>query len=127
MLNIFWQFLAFSMIGATILRLAVATSLLILGYKTFKAAKTLKKHTGGQTFPKVIGTIEFISGLFILIGLWTQVFALIASVTAIILFLIRRHYAATAIESRQFYLLLSLASLSILFFGAGIFAIDVPI
>lgn len=127
MLSTFWQLLAVPMIGSTILRLTIAIIAIVLGYRTFKAAKILASHTGKHKLPFAVGVVEIICGVFLLFGFLTQVFALILCLTSLSLFFTRRHYAATAIESRMFYVLLALSSLTILFYGAGIIAIDLPL
>jgi uncharacterized membrane protein YphA (DoxX/SURF4 family) len=128
MLSMFPTLLAYPMIGATILRIAVAIAVLILGRKTLLAAKSLQKSgVGTQSIAKAVSIVEILIGLFILIGLWTQVAALLLALLSGILYFTRTRHSAFAIESSLLYIFLALSSLSILFFGAGIIAIDLSL
>lgn len=127
MLSTFSSLLAFSIIGTTILRITLGIVLLILAWRTLKAAKTLSKHTGTQIFPIAIGMVETVISIFFLIGFYTQIIAITSFVLFIFLALTRRHFASTAIESRLFYSLLALVSITLIFLGPGLFAIDLPL
>lgn len=120
--------LAYPMIGATILRIAIAIAVLMLGRRTLLAAKSLQKSgVGTQNVAKIIAIVEILIGLFFFIGLWTQVAALLLALLSGMLYFTRTRHSAFAIESGLLYLFLAFCSLSILFFGAGIFAFDLSL
>ena len=78
-------------------------------------------------FTILLGTVEIIGGLLVLFGAYTQLAALVLAVISISEMLVE--YEEESILKRDFifYLMLSAICVSLLFTGAGLFAIDIPI
>ena len=76
---------------------------------------------------KILGVLEIISGAMILVGLYTQIVAL---VLALLIFIeLYAEYKESSLVKRDivFYILIFAISLSLLFTGAGAFSLDLPL
>ncbi|MEK7227641.1 MAG: DoxX family protein [Patescibacteria group bacterium] len=134
MLNPFPDLLTYSMFGPLILRLVVGFIFLDLGLLKFREEKkrwiasfeTLGLRPADLLVP-FYGLLQIAGGILFIIGLWTQVAAL-----AFVLFTGMELYIewdARDILKRDivFYLLVFVVSLSLLFTGAGAYALDIPL
>jgi len=135
MLTLFPELLTFGILASFILRLVVGFYFLNEGFTNLgterrKACSTLLKLEWGflgSISVWMFGILEVFVGLSLVFGLFTQVGAIIALIIALKLFVIRERYPMIAQESNMFYVLLIAISLSLLFSGAGAFAIDLPL
>jgi len=134
MLNIFPDLLTYKMYAPFILRVVVGVIFLELGYLKLgkeKAAWKMFFETihlkPAHLFVSLFATIEIVFGSFLIFGYFTQIAAL---VMAIVLF------AEAYIEMRDgtlikrdiiFYTLLLVICVSLLFSGAGKYAMDIPL
>lgn len=107
-----------SLIAHAILRVGIGLILLSQSVGHLKASK----HS---TLLRTCGAIELLLGVFLTIGLFTQVAALITALFAITALLMRKRLAPY-LSSPAFFLLLVAASLSLVITGAGALAIDMP-
>jgi uncharacterized membrane protein YphA (DoxX/SURF4 family) len=124
----------YSLLGPFILRLVVGLIFIDLGFLKFRAEKerwlssfeTLGLHPVDFFLP-VYALVQIVGGFLLLIGLWTQIAALIFVVfTGIELYV---EWRAGDILKRDivFYILIFAISLSLLLTGAGAYAIDIPL
>ena len=72
-------------------------------------------------------TLEFIAGILLTLGLFTQIGALIALIYTIDFLVLYTYIKHPLGPSRQLLLLLFCAALSLFITGPGIFAFDLPI
>lgn len=134
MLNTFPTLLAYSLFAPMILRISLGIILIGIGITSiFEKRELFKAYFISQKFPYanivvwIFGIAEIISGVFLIIGLSTQIVAIIA------VFLLLNIYSFESRDDRLLpytpstYLILSIVALSLLFSGAGFFAIDLPL
>jgi len=125
------QFLA--LLAYFILRVFVGGILLHLGWKHLQHRDTLMVKKAFATLKNTallgifLGATEIVLGTLFILGLYTQIAALLTMVTAVKLIVFSGKFNAKYQQSRSFALLLFAASLSLFITGAGAFAFDLPI
>jgi len=132
MLNVFpIQFLA--PLAYFILRIGVGFILIKLGVQHVQNRHTLATHFSSTPFSSSIyiilflGLLEFSVGALFILGLYTQIAALITIALSIKMIRISKHLVTPLIPPRIFWFLLIYVSFSLFITGAGAFAIDLPI
>jgi len=132
MLNLFpIQFLA--PLAYTLLRLCAGALLIRIGVRRIKNRSQKKASLETKNLSTtpfvfiVIGLIEIVSGALFILGLYTQLAALLVLLISGMQVLFPRALWNPGIPSRIFYLLLFFVSLSLFITGAGILAFDLPI
>ena len=120
MLSVFPYFLTYSAIGTFLIRIILG---LVLLHWTYVAWKKSSKTAG----TKGLSLIEGIVGLLLIIGLWTQVAALIAIVDLIIRVGHKISKKAFLTDGVNYYLILLVLAISLFFTGAGFWAFDYPL
>ena len=134
MLNSFPDLLTYSLIAPFLLRLIVGFVFIDLGVLLFKkeserwilSFKTLRiPHP--EIAAKVLSVIQIAGGVMLILGFYTQVATLILGIISFIE--VYLEYKDPSILKRNivFYLLIFTILLSLLFSGAGAFAIDLPL
>lgn len=134
MLNTFPDLLTYSLLAPLILRLVAGFIFINLGFLAFKnekdrwlASLSALKIPGPKIALKILGSIEIIGGAMLILGFYTQITALILALLT---------FAETYIEYKEpeflkrnlvFYVMLLSILLSLLFSGAGAFALDLPL
>jgi uncharacterized membrane protein YphA (DoxX/SURF4 family) len=136
MLSIFPDLLPFGGFAPMIIRLVVGGVILFFGALTVSSKRkiSLKKLTENN-YPApnfmvwALGLIKIIVGLFLIAGFITQISAIIAAYFFLNLAIIESKDEKTKIfnQSTLTYTLLIATSLSLLFSGAGFFAMDLPL
>ena len=134
MLNTFPNLLTFSLLAPVILRVVLGLIFINLGYVELTSEKKrwvaffetvhLKPAT---IFVILMGLIEIIGGFFLIAGFLTQITALIFSIITFGEFYAEYREETLLKRDLIFYLLIFAISLSLLFSGAGLFAIDLPL
>jgi uncharacterized membrane protein YphA (DoxX/SURF4 family) len=74
-----------------------------------------------------LALFEIVVGLLLIIGLFTQVAALVGAIIALKLPFLKRMNLSLARESGSYYALLFVICISLVVTGAGAFAIDLPL
>ncbi len=134
MLNPFPDLLVYSLLAPFILRIVAGVIFIDLGVLAFKKEKfgwintlSVLRIPNPKVALKVLGAVEVVAGIMLLVGLYTQVAALVLALLT---------FAETYVEYREpailkrtliFYILLLAITLSLLLSGAGAFAIDIPL
>jgi uncharacterized membrane protein YphA (DoxX/SURF4 family) len=133
-LNTFPDLLTFSTLSPFILRVVLGLIIINLGYLKLTKEKvawqelfeTINVHPA-KVFVKVLAFIEIIGGLMLVAGSYTQLTSIVFS----ILFFCEAvlEYRESNLEKRNltFYILMFTISLSLIFLGAGAFAVDLPL
>jgi len=131
MFNLFPDLLSYSLIAPFLLRVVVGFILFKFGWNTVTNKRpevynftTSNKNT--LILTKFLGLIHLILGLLFIIGLLTQVISLVVLLFSII------SYTATKkkffrYRDPVFFVLLGVICLSLVFSGAGAFALDLPL
>ena len=132
MLNIFpIQFLA--PLAYALLRVCVGLIFIYLGRSHIRERETLKHiftlplFPFGLFFTWYIAIAELIIGALFILGLFTQVAALLSILYCLKLIVLRNHFSHPLIPKGAFLMLILVSSLSLFITGAGIFAFDLPI
>jgi len=133
-LNTFPDLLTFSTLSPFILRVVLGLIIINLGYLKLTKEKiawqelfeTINVHPA-KVFVKALAFIEIIGGLMLVAGSYTQLTSIVFS----ILFFCEAvlEYRESNLEKRNliFYILMFTISLSLIFLGAGAFAVDLPL
>ncbi len=134
MLNTFPSLLTYSLLAPLILRVVLGVILIDLGLLKFRGEKSRWMNTfeglnfkPAEPLVSVMGLIEIIGGLMLVVGLYTQIAALIFVVLFAIEFYIEYAEANVLKRDLVFYVLCLAISLSLLLSGAGAFAFDIPL
>lgn len=134
MLNPFPDLLTYSLLAPLILRVVLGFIFIDLGLLKLKGEKERWRATfealylrPADFFVPLYALLQIAGGILLIIGLWTQVAALMFVIfTGAELYI---EWSAKEILKRDlvFYLLIFIISLSLLFTGAGAFAFDIPL
>lgn len=134
MLSVFPSLLTYSLLAPFILRLVLGLIFIDLGLLKFKSEKSrwiASFETLGlkpaDLFVPVYAVIQIVGGAMLIIGLWTQVAALVFVLSSAIELYIEWEASAMLKRTIVFYLLIFAISASLLLTGAGAFAIDLPL
>ncbi|MDO8554961.1 MAG: DoxX family protein [bacterium] len=133
MLSIFPQLFAYQLLALFVLRVILGLIFIGHGYsklfKSFNATSTFFKSINlkpAKVWVWGVGITELLSGILMLLGFLTQIAAIL------ILLIIAGALIKVKIKEKflggyEFDLLVLAAALVVLFSGAGIFAIDIPL
>ncbi len=138
MLSIFPELLSFELLGITILRVLVGLvlayiGLITLGAKRMHFVTELQVHDYMRSFnfhrviPWIFGLVELITGGFLIVGFLTQVMAMISAYLFFNMHLIERYIGKVLNYPTIFNIVMIVVSLTLVVFGAGAFAIDMPL
>ena len=134
MLNVFPELLNYALLAPFILRVVVGLIFLDLGILIFRSERRrwiASFETLGlrptSFFVPLYGVVQVVGGVLLIIGLWTQVAALVfVAITFVELYI---EWSAREVLKRDlvFYILLFIISISLLLTGAGAYALDLPL
>ncbi|MBL7045120.1 MAG: DoxX family protein [Parcubacteria group bacterium] len=137
MLNIFPDLLFLQILAPFLLRVTLGVMFLWIGYSyLFKDRVAIIRQLSSK-WPKLAkvsiifgGILEAITGVFLIIGLFTQAAAIVGALIAIDALFGKFFYKELdkALKySKMFYILILIISLSLIISGAGAFAFDLPL
>jgi putative oxidoreductase len=132
-LNTFPNLLTYGLLAPLILRVVIGFIAIDLGYLKLGKEKiqwtelfeTIRFHPA-QVFVKILAGIEIIGGLMLLVGAYTQIVAIIFAVIYFCEAVLEYRQEVLETRSLPFYILMFAISLSLIFTGAGAFALDIP-
>lgn len=134
MLSIFPGLLPYGLLSATIIRITVGLVILLFGtltlfYHREKISKKLlsRGYPLANFIPWPVGIVQILTGGFLIIGFLTQASAIVVAYLFIDLMLIDTGKEKIFKQGNLFYVAMILISLSLLFSGAGAFAVDLPL
>jgi len=119
-LSVFPSLLAWSQISPLLIRLALGAVFIYWAYQPL-----FGKNNNSQK--KTLAVIEAIIGILLVIGLWSQVAALAATIELILCSYKKITEKAFLTNGVNYYLILLVLALSLLVTGAGFFSIDLPL
>lgn len=137
MLNVFPDLLFLQLLAPFLIRITVGLMFLWIGYSyMFRDREVLISQISNK-WPRLGpfsvwsgGIFEMITGVFLIVGFLTQIAAIVGmliAMDALFVKLLYKDLDKVAKYSRMFYILIFIASLSLLFSGAGAFAFDLPL
>lgn len=134
MLNPFPELLAYSLIGPAVLRLVLGLIFINLGSLKFRGEREYWLNSfealnirPGTFFLPIYALLQIVGGLLLIIGLWTQIAALVFVLFTGLELYVEWKEGKILKRDLVFYLLLFVISLSLLLTGAGAYAIDIPL
>lgn len=119
MLSLFPSLLAFEQLAPFLLRLTLGAVLIFWAYGKIKARSDWK--------PTTLGLIEAVAGLLLIVGFMTQLGALVALIILAVKLIKKLQTRSLFTNGVNYYFILFVISLSLLFMGPGAFAIDLPL
>lgn len=134
MLNPFPDLLVYGLLAPFILRVIAGFIFINLGILAFKNEKqrwVVSLSTLNISNPKmavkILGAIEVVGGVMLLVGLYTQVAALILGFLTFAEAYVEYKDPSILKRNLVFYTMLFAITLSLLLSGAGAFALDLPL
>ena len=110
------------MTGPLLIRLVLGITLAYFGYR-----KIVNKGTSSGSNAKAYGAVEIIIALFLVIGLFTQLAALLNAIILVIKLGFKARDKAFLSDGINYYVLLLVMAISLIFTGPGFFAYDLPL
>lgn len=133
MLSLFPDLLFLAPLATTLIRVAAGIAYLYVGYRVFATARAQTASQlpliGRPPYWLVIaGACAYaLIGALLFVGMWTQGVAILAAIGALKIAILRKWYPGLMPLPSSSALLLFAISLSLIFSGAGAFAIDWPL
>ncbi len=130
MLNPFPELLNWSFFAPFVLRVILGFYFIAISHKTYKRGRHSQArhpHKDEKTAYGILSAIKFIVGIFLVIGLYTQVTAAVAVAFGIVALWLKAKKSHETPESGWFYILATGVALSLIVLGAGPFAFDLPL
>lgn len=132
MLSLFPQLLFLGPVSATLLRIAAGAIFLYLAYFHYQNRRPAAHELGqlvGVSMPLLYlyALIELLVAASLILGLWTQLSAVIGFGIALKIIFVRNRLKELKPLSTLSYALLALICLSLMFTGAGALAFDLPL
>ncbi len=120
MLSIFPNLLSYNQLSPFLIRITIGIIMVYWAYSSFR--------TGDRDVKKMpIKVAEGMAGLLLIIGLFTQVAALIVSIDLLIRIFDKIMKKSFLTNGVNYYFIMLIMTISLLFIGAGLFAIDLPL
>ncbi len=120
MLSAFPTLLSWSGIAPVLMRLVLGIIFLHWTYRVWRKGSTTSSD-------KLISFVEGVAAILLVIGLWTQVAALVIAIDLLIRISHKISKKAFLTDGINYYLILLAIAASLLFTGAGFLAFDYPL
>ena len=134
MLNPFPELLDFGILAPTIIRVAIAVFFISFGWNKLTKERehkaTFFESIGlrpAGVYVTLLGIFQLIAGAFLIVGLFTQVIAIICATISLVSYIIKKRHPEMLFTPASVYSLLFIMALSLVFTGAGLPAIDLPL
>lgn len=122
MLSTFPSLLAFEGFAPLIIRVVLGVTLAWFGYQKIKGRG---QSSGSNSL--IYGIIEVVISVFLIIGLFTQIAALLNALILVIKLGFKVNQKAFLTNGINYYLLLLAMAISLVFTGPGFIAFDLPL
>ena len=119
-LSLFPSLLSFGLFGPILLRLTLGVVIFFWGYKGVKSAATNPQKIA-------FAVLDIVVGALLVVGLFTQLGALIAAVILAVKLVNKARAKALFTDGVNYYFILFIIAVSLVFTGAGFFAFDLPL
>jgi putative oxidoreductase len=134
MLNPFPELLSFTLMAPLLIRVAVGVFFISFGWN--KLTKEREHRSSffdsiglrpAGVYVTLLGLLQIIIGVCLIIGFFTQVAAILATVIMFVSYIIKVRHPEMLFNTTSIYALLFIMALTLVFTGAGLFAIDLPL
>ncbi len=134
--SVFPQFFTYSAVAPLILRLALGVIFVAHGYpklfKNFSGTVQFFESINikpAKFFAVLTGVSEFFGGLALILGIFTQIAALLIAAVMVVatIYVKKIKFKKGLVDGYELDLILLAAALSILFLGPGALSIDLPL
>ena len=122
MLSIFPSLLSYQELSPFLIRLVLGITLAYFGYRKIKGRG---QSSGSNSV--LYGAVEILVSIFILIGLYTQLAALINVIILVIKLAFKARNKQLLTDGINYYILLLVMAISLMVTGAGWWAFDLPL
>lgn len=119
MLSLFPSLLVYELVAPLLLRLTLGAILIFWSYGKLKERRSAAANT--------VSLIEGIAGILLVIGLYTQLAALVAAIIFCVHLFKKLQTKSLFTNGVNYYFILLIISLSLLVLGPGILAFDLPL
>ncbi len=120
MLSAFPTLLSYNQLSPFLIRIALGA---VFVYRAYK----ILRNTNSEAKLKAQGLVEGISGVLLVIGLWTQVAALVVIIDLLIRLVTKVRTKAFLTDGVNYYLVLLVMAISLIVTGAGWYGFDLPL
>ncbi len=134
MFNPFPELLTYSLLAPFILRTTVGFMFIALGMSAITGDRqTIEqifhnwKVRRGREMAFLLGAVEIIIGAALTLGLYTQIAAIFVTLMSLFFLIFSRFRVLPGRLSARIYFLMLAISISLMFSGAGFFALDLPL
>ena len=135
MVSVFPQLLDYSFLAISVLRITLGVIFILFAYGKLFRERTERiaffdklSLRPAIVFFSIVTGLELIAGIFLTIGLFTQVMALVTGTLMVLATLIKwRRPDVLPYNTVEFYILLAIVSFSLIFLGPGSFSFDLPL
>jgi uncharacterized membrane protein YphA (DoxX/SURF4 family) len=121
-LSLFPSLLTYQQIAPLLIRLVLGITLAYFGYE-----KTMRRGESSGSNSVIYGVVEVVIALFLVIGLFTQLAALLNAIILVIKLGFKAREGKLLSDGINYYILLLVMSISLMFTGAGFLAFDLPL
>ena len=122
MLSMFPHLLAYDQLAPFIIRVVLGLTLAYFGYR-----KIVDRGDSSGSNSKSYGVIEVIIALFLVVGLFTQLAALLNALILVIKLAFKARKGDLLSNGVNYYILLLTMAVSLLFTGGGAWGFDLPL
>lgn len=120
MLSLFPSLLSWQEASPLVIRLVLGAVLIHWAYRGLRAS-------GAAAQLKALAVVEGLAGIMLVVGLWTQLAALVAAIDLLVRLIGRIMKKSFLTDGVNYYLILLVLSLSLLVTGAGWLAFDLSL
>lgn len=132
--SLFPSFLDYQLLGVFIVRVTLGFIIINFAYKNIFSERLERteifeklKIRPAKVFFWIVTAAEFIGGVGLLVGFYTQLVGIVVGFFMVFVALIKHHHPNVLPKNTvEFYVILAVVSFSFLFLGPGVFAIDLP-
>jgi uncharacterized membrane protein YphA (DoxX/SURF4 family) len=121
-LSLFPYLLSYQQLSPFLIRIVLGITLAYFGYH-----KILGSGQSSGSNSKTYGVVEIVIALFLIVGFWTQLAALLNAIILIIKLGFKIKEKKFLTDGVNYYILLLVMCVSLIFTGAGFLAIDYPL
>ena len=120
MLSAFPTLLSYNQLSPLLIRVVLGAIFVFWAYKTLR-------HFDSKMDKKAVALIEGIAGILLIIGLWTQVAALVIAVDLLVRLILKVMKKSFLTDGVNYYMVLLIMAVSLIVTGAGWIAFDLPL
>lgn len=121
MLSLFPSLFAYGLFAPLLIRLVLGIILAHWGYRV------LRSHQKSSTSTTLLAIVDVVAGILLIIGLFTQFATLVAAIVLAVKLVNKARSKALFTDGVNYYFILFVMAVSLLFTGPGFLAFDLPL